>query len=89
MPMRNSYAGDKAVITGFGWNWVTVKMDLKALTVDEKGGTFSKLRYAQSLIVPNEICQLKYSKKIIQAHICAQVVQDKGNEGVCSVSSYL
>lgn len=89
LPLQASYASQESVITGFGWNWVRVSVDKKTGLPDEKGGTYHKLRYAKAQIITNRDCQSRYIKKIADSHICARVIQEEGNEGVCSVSMCL
>lgn len=82
-----NYDHAKAVIAGFGLEWVKFGVD-KDNKLYRHGDSSNKLRFAKTNIVPNERCELYQADPIYNSHMCAKVAQHspKVGEGICSVS---
>ena len=80
-----SYAGNEAVITGYGMTWMEV------IYGNEYGHTDHLLKHAKARVLSNELCQLDFKKTKIQPNvICAKLLQNEESKipyGTCSVSS--
>ena len=92
LPYANeSYAGEEAVITGFGYTWVRVIRYLPGVEPIELGGKpDEKLKYAHADVLTKQECQRGYRSKVVRdSELCARLRQDKTglNSGVCSVSN--
>lgn len=88
-----SYAGETAVITGFGWNVVHLDLNNKTKGVMETDGeSYDKMRFAEADVLSNELCLTRVwsGKPVGDGHICAQVVQRKKTrlEGICAVCTF-
>lgn len=83
-----NYDHAKAVVAGFGLDWVKFGVD-KDNKLYRHGGSSGKLKFAKTSIVPNEKCELYQADPIYNSHMCAKVTQHgpKEGEGICSVSS--
>lgn len=87
----DTYIGNKAIVSGFGWNHVNVETDrLTGRRTETVGSTTGKLRYAITKVIDRNQCSRMYGDDIDESLVCAQVVQRraKNPEGVCSVSLY-
>lgn len=89
LPEDKTFAGEMAVVTGYGWNWVDVTMNALTERAEESGGSHQKLRFANAKVLSSAECQKNYVKNIVKQNICARVVQRQPSkpEGVCSVST--
>ncbi|XP_058796462.1 chymotrypsin-2-like [Phymastichus coffea] len=91
LPLTNStYAGVKAVISGFGLNKVDVAIDTRTGRYIEKNGVlYNKMRYAEANVLSQAACQKYFFDPINTKHICAGLVQRYRSdpEGVCSGDS--
>lgn len=89
---NNSYAGMEALVSGFGWDKVTltpVKDANNKTKYKEDGSSDGKLLKAKALVIENTKCQSLYPKYVIHNNqICARLIQHPPNvnQGVCSVS---
>ncbi|XP_008214285.1 chymotrypsin-1-like [Nasonia vitripennis] len=83
-----TYAGEKAVISGFGWNYVNLQFNPSTGGVEETGGGgYGKMRFADVDIISQSKCQ-RLARAISKNHICGMVVQRSAKpEGVCSGDS--
>ncbi|XP_016836949.1 trypsin-3-like [Nasonia vitripennis] len=83
---KRSYAGEKAIISGYGWNWVDLVENPETGKQEEKGGgKDGKMRFAEANILSTEECQKGYKSKITENHLCASLVQRDSDkpEGIC------
>lgn len=85
-----TYAGETATITGYGWNVVNLDRNNITMAIEETGGkSYNKMRFAKANVISNELClKLVSSRRPVgKGHICAQVVQrqERKLEGVCAV----
>ena len=92
LPEKRSFAGESAVVTGYGWNWVNVQEDKDTGLLKEVGSTYSMLRFAKVDILSTEQCNEIYKiTPVTEKHVCGKVVQRNPtkHEGTCAVSIYL
>lgn len=89
----NSYIlSGNAVVAGFGLNLVQFHTDKNTgQQFVVNGASDDKLRFAETTIIPNKICQLNRYDPIYPSHLCARVQQrnDKEPEGLCEVSLFI
>ncbi|XP_023246861.1 mite allergen Der p 3-like [Copidosoma floridanum] len=86
-----NYVNKPAIISGYGWDWITVKYDEKKQKSIEVGGAYrSVLKYAITNVISNKVCAEKNPHTVLtDTLICAQTVQRYITvpEGVCSGDS--
>ena len=84
---RRSYDNETAVIAGYGYNWVFVEYDLETNEIisNERGSTDGHtLRYAETVILPKNVCKTYYTNFVYNSHICARMKEP--SDGTCGVS---
>lgn len=82
---RTTYDGESALVSGFGWNWIKLKVDPLTRVPSEVGDTDNLLHYARADVVNRTACQKVYTKTISDQHLCAQIARDDQIDGVCNV----
>ncbi|XP_058796463.1 uncharacterized protein LOC131667208 [Phymastichus coffea] len=89
----NSYVDTEPLISGFGWDEVTLIPHQTAdnkTKYEEDGTAKGKLLKAKALVIANSECQIFYKKYVIHdSQICAKLIQHPVNvhQGVCSGDS--
>lgn len=84
------YVADRAVVLGFGFNWMRLAQDKRTTQIKELGGGSTRqLRYGNVTVISNDKCRKKLLDPISSSHLCAQMIQrdQRMPEGVCAVSS--
>ena len=89
-----SYANERAIVTGYGWNNRIVQFNHDG-TQDIIGSSDWKLRFGESVIIDNKQCAilyqyLNYNIAITSKTICAKMDQSRydGRHGPCKVSLF-
>ena len=91
----NSFAEQEAIITGFGWDKVQIKIDfwgdLGIFNVSTDGSSTGKLMKAKAKIVSSDICEMIVSHPVEDSQLCASIVEHGKDvtQGVCNVSCVL
>lgn len=88
-PEAKSYWSEKAVITGYGYNWVEVEKNPQTgQSVRSHGGSNGRLRYSEAFVVTNLECGSGYGKDPLPySLVCAKTIQQDSNKpgGICGV----
>ena len=87
-----SYANNRAIVTGYGWNKATVKLNDDGMRVIN-GSSDWKLRFGESVIIDNKQCAILYlhlNYIITSDIICAKMDWSRYDVGhnPCKVSLF-
>lgn len=81
------YHNEKALISGFGFNQISLEMDPDTKKRYEVGKSDYKLRFYETVILSNDECGNYYKTPMNSHDLCAKVEESnsKSPTGVCTV----
>lgn len=87
------YKDEKAVIAGFGYEWITdVTYNKETKEYDYKGGSSYKMKFAECTTIDVNRCKDHHAGgRVYDTHVCAKVTQrfiENKLEGACVVRSF-
>ncbi|KAJ8673826.1 hypothetical protein QAD02_005088 [Eretmocerus hayati] len=74
LPGNGPYVDGRAIITGFGWDWIDYAEDEKKNRIIKAGGSSGILRAAEARVLPKFDCQCKGCRPFdTDRHLCARI----------------
>lgn len=80
----------RAEVAGFGYEWIEIVEDPETgEIVEAKGDSSYRLKFAEALILSNDMFKTYHDNTLTLSHMSAKVLQQYGiDSGVCWVSSF-